>query len=190
MSFLFGVEQGTWEQTKPAISSGQLDWLMHMTHFWYLHCSQVPCTVTYPKSNVTFAKECCRFAISHFLLFIEVLDFVVLTEFSYSYTPHTLGQGSTSFAILPSLMAEHGVLKLGEHGEHGEQGKDGKHQPGDLKYFIYDSWYSICDSKHSICQPGDSRHSKIGENRAKCRALQSGKPIPFGGHFIMKWPFA
>ena len=81
-------------------------------------------------------KGTSPFAISHFLLFIEVRDFVILTAFLYSNTPHTLGQGSTSFAILPSLMAEHGVLKLGEH---GEQGKDGKHQPGDLKYFIYDS---------------------------------------------------
>ena len=30
----------------------------------------------------------------------------------------------------------------------GEHGKDGKHQPDDLKRFIYDSKCSICDSKH------------------------------------------
>ena len=75
----------------------------------------------------------------------------------------------------------------------GEHGKDGKHQPDDLKRFIYDSKCSICDSKHFFWQPDASKHYstmwtvkksyhtrlenlilgqlKIGKHQAKFKAL-------------------
>ena len=39
---------------------------------------------------------------------------------------------------------------MGEHGEHREQGKDGKHQPADLKHFIYGNQKTIFQNEENL----------------------------------------
>ena len=51
-------------------------------------------------------------------------------------------------------------------------------------------FYDIYGDGHTSLENMILGQFKMGENQAKCRTLQSGKPFPFGGHFIMKWPFA
>ena len=62
----------------------------------------------------------------------------------------------SSYQLVSLGINVHGLHKLwnptfpdgeigGKFGEHGEHGQDGKHQPGDLKYSIYDSKHSIYD---------------------------------------------
>ena len=60
----------------------------------------------------------------------------------------------------------------------GEHGKDGKHQPDDLKRFIYDSKCSICDSKHFFWQPDASKHYSTMWTVKKIISYALGEPNP------------